>query len=1036
MTSGFRLSPQQAHLLTLRAPMPVIQCVADIRRPIDATVLRGLVQRHEILRTTIVLPVGMRVAQQVIHAALAPAWVVERIGDRASALDDAALDAVLRREAGHELDLDSGPVLRALALEHSDQVRVLILSAPAALVDGASLLIMLGELALLCEPGGDADLAPEPVQYADYAEWRHELVTNPQTADPQGLAFWRDAGLDPPSPPQLPFATPQSGQHVSSERVPLPVDPDLVVAVKRAALASRVTEAVFLEACWHALIARLSGQSELVGAGYCDGRAQAELAGAVGPYAQLVPVATHYEEETSLPEVIDQVRRARDEGSRWHDYASADDLARVGEVAATGFAYVDAAETSAPARAAVELRALSAPIVGPWLQCSFRAADGAIAGELRYDPSVIGSDGAAQLASRFLTLVAGAAADPQQPVEQLPIVGPGERARLVATEPAATAPRTPVHHLFEDRAAGDPDRQAVLSRAASMTYSELDQAANRLAHHLREAGVGPDVPVGLCMERVPDMITALVAILKAGGAYVPLNFEHPPERLRHQLSESGAAVLVTQEHLLERLAPFATTVCTDRDADLIAARPAARPERIGKPDDLAYIIYTSGSTGLPKGVGVTHANLANYTAYMIERLGLAGPGAADGFRAAVISSISTDLGNTSIFPALAAGGALQLFSAVASMDADAFASETREHRPDLLKITPSHLRALLAGRGRDVLPRRWLVLGGEALSWELVELIRSHRPACRIINHYGPTETTIGCCTFDVEGDASRSAAATVPIGGPIANARAYVLDRRLEPVPHGVAGELWIGGAGVARGYVNNPTETAARFGPDPFVNDPAARIYRTGDRVRRWSDATIEFLGRVDAQCKIRGYRVEPGEIEAALTRHPGIRQAAVVAPSDERGDPRLVAYLVASPPPTVAELQAALSRSLPDYMVPAAFVAIESLPLTPSGKVDRQALIGLGSDASTAERDYVAPRDALEQEIAEIWRELLGVERVGVMDDFFALGGHSLLATQAIMRIRRAHGDIPLHALLGAPTVAALADVVRRSNVEVAS
>jgi aryl carrier-like protein len=225
-------------------------------------------------------------------------------------------------------------------------------------------------------------------------------------------------------------------------------------------------------------------------------------------------------------------------------------------------------------------------------------------------------------------------------------------------------------------------------------------------------------------------------------------------------------------------------------------------------------------------------------------------------------------------------------------------------------------------------------------------------------------------------------------------------------------------------------------RFGPDPFASDPAARIYRTGDRVRRWSDATIEFLGRVDAQCKIRGYRVEPGEIEAALTRHPGIRQAAVVAPSDERGDPRLVAYLVASPPPTVAELQAALSRSLPDYMVPTAFVAIESLPLTPSGKVDRQALIGLGSDASTAERDFVAPRDALEQEIAEIWRELLGVERVGVMDDFFALGGHSLLATQAIMRIRRAHGDIPLHALLGAPTVAALADVVRRSNVEVAS
>jgi len=359
------------------------------------------------------------------------------------------------------------------------------------------------------------------------------------------------------------------------------------------------------------------------------------------------------------------------------------------------------------------------------------------------------------------------------------------------------------------------------------------------------------------------------------------------------------------------------------------------------------------------------------------------------------------------------------------MDGDAYAAYAREHPIDVLKITPSHLRALLGGAAPgDVLPRGVLVVGGEALRWDLVARIRALEPSCALLNHYGPTETTVGCTTYDVDAT-PRADAATVPIGTPIDGAWAYVLDAALEPVPAGVPGELVVGGAGVANGYAGDPAETAARFVADP--GDASRRAYRTGDRVRRLRDGAIEFLGRVDDQVKIRGYRVEPGEIEAVLARHPEIRQAAV-ALDDSAGEARLVAYLVSANEPSVEELQSFLAVSLPDYMVPSAFATLEALPFTASGKVDRRALVGLAAVQTRRETEFVAPRDDLEREIAAIWCELLGLEQVGVHDDFFALGGHSLLATQAIIRIRRVHGDIPLQALLAAPTIAAVADVVR--------
>jgi amino acid adenylation domain-containing protein len=531
------------------------------------------------------------------------------------------------------------------------------------------------------------------------------------------------------------------------------------------------------------------------------------------------------------------------------------------------------------------------------------------------------------------------------------------------------------------------------------------------------------------MERSASSIVALLAVLKAGGAYVPLNFEHPAARLAHQLTETQARVLLTETSVGERLPDFdGTVLVVDGDPAELQARSELGPLPVNEPDDLGYVMYTSGSTGTPKGVCVTHRNLVTYVAGVLDRLELADP---MGVAFAAVTALSTDLGNTSVFPALLGGGTLHLVAPGDAIDRSRFASYLRSHPIDVLKIAPTHLRALIDGdETQAVLPKRWLVLGGEALSWQLVDRLRALAPTCQILNHYGPTETTVGTCTFEV-GAASRLGS-TVPIGRPLPRARAYVVDRNLRLLPIGVPGELCIGGDGVASGYLAQPEQTQERFLPDPFADETAARLYRTGDRVRALADGDLEFLGRTDDQVKIRGYRIEPGEIQSVLGTHSAVRQCAVVArPSGD--DHELVAYVVPQGDVSTDELRVFLGESLPAYMVPAKFVSLSALPLTASGKIDRRVLPDPAEFELAAE--YVAPRTPLEEELARIWADLLGVDRVGVNDDFFALGGHSLLATQAVIRIRNTIADIELHSIFDAPTVATLADAIVAAELSTA-
>ncbi len=616
-------------------------------------------------------------------------------------------------------------------------------------------------------------------------------------------------------------------------------------------------------------------------------------------------------------------------------------------------------------------------------------------------------------AERFLghvrQVLESAVADANRRVSALPLLADVERVALSVWNDTAIdfGALQPVHHRFEEAATRTPDAKALVAGDEQYSYADLDWRSNQMAHRLASLGVGSGSPVGIALERSADAIVALLAVLKAGGCYVPLATDAPAARIAQQLAESGASTVITHSAIADRLPPSVRTIRVDSDADLLAAEPSARPNVQVGGDDLAYILFTSGSTGVPKGVAVTHANIANYTSAIIRVLALDGAPLSY----ATVSTLAADLGNTAIFPALTSGGTLHVLPSDVTLDpGPRFAAYAAENPIDVLKITPSHLRAVMSAAGPAagaLLPRRWLVVGGEACPWELIDEVR-RVGSCRILNHYGPTETTVGACTYEPKSRADAPLSATVPIGFPLANVQLHVLDGALQSLPVGVPGELFVGGAGVARGYLNRADLTSERFVDAGTIG----RVYRTGDRVRRLPDGAIEFLGRGDGQVKIRGFRVELGEIEQVLTQFPGVDHAVAILHPDA-ADASLLAYIVPKTSgyaaahaarPTPERLRDWISERLPDYMVPHAIVMLEKLPLNANGKLDRRALPVPGA-TDPAAVEIIAPRTPTEEALAGIWAEALKRDRVSIRDNFFELGGHSLIAIRVLGKVSHA-------------------------------
>jgi amino acid adenylation domain-containing protein len=598
----------------------------------------------------------------------------------------------------------------------------------------------------------------------------------------------------------------------------------------------------------------------------------------------------------------------------------------------------------------------------------------------------------------------------------------------------ADFPDACAHQLFEQQVARDPDAIAVVGGGKSLSYGELNQRANQVANYLRKRGVGPDVLVGVCLQRSPELVVALLGVWKAGGAYVPLDSSYPEDRLSFMVTDAAVRVLLTEDRCKQLFNSMnEKAVCLDSDWPAIALEDNRNLDSGATPSNLAYVMYTSGSTGKPKGAMILHRGLVNYLWWAVQTYKVQAGGSVP-----VHSSISFDLTVTSLYPALVSGGQVELLAEDIGAQNLLAAMRRRKDR-NLVKITPAHLEALgLQLSAEEVAGMtRTFVIGGENLLAESLRLWRESAPATRLINEYGPTETVVGCCVYEVQSGDPRTG--SVPIGRPIANTQLYILDENLEPVPPGVMGELFIGGAGVARGYLNRPDLTRERFLPNPFsaqISDQGeARMYKTGDLARYRDDGIIEYLGRVDNQVKVRGYRIELGEIEAVLASCPAVQSCAVLAREDTPGDKQLVGYVVSreSKAPAPEELQSYLKGRLPEYMVPAKFVYLDSFPLTHNGKVDRKALPAPLHEDARSDQSSARPRNATEEAVAAIWMEMFKIDNIGIHDDFFDLGGHSLLAIKVMSRIRDVLGvDLQVLNLFENPTIASLSDCLTQAGV----
>ncbi|HET7462386.1 MAG TPA: amino acid adenylation domain-containing protein [Longimicrobium sp.] len=1004
----------------IRAPL---RLRGALDRAALARALDGIVARHEALRTTFAEVDGVP-EQRIAPAGASRFHLAEHdLAGRAGA--EAELDRLMAEEAREPFDLERGPLIRGRLIRLAADDHVLLLTMHHIVSDGWSLGVLFGELSALYaahHEGREAQLSPLPVQYADYAVWQRRGVAGDVLREQAD--YWTRALADAPELLELPTDHPRPARadHAGA-LLGVELDEALTAGLKALSRRHGATLFITLLAGWAAVLSRLSGRDDVVIGTPVANRGRREIEGLIGFFVNTLALRLDLADAPTVTELLARVKERALEGQHHQDIPFEQVVERVDparSLSHTPLFQVMFAWQEAQPGGGLSLPDVEVDRVGPGsvqvraqfdLSLSLRETEGRIVGSVAYATALFEQATVERYAGYLRRVLAEMAEDDRRPVERLALLPAAERARVVeewnrtdADYPAGSC----IHQLFAAQVERAPDAVAVVHAGAPLTYAELNARSNRLAHHLRSLGVGPDVRVGICVERGLEMVAALLAVLKAGGAYVPLDPGYPRERLAYMLADSAPAAVLTQKHLRDRVENAGVPVLElDAAAPAWASAPATNPAVEGlRPEHLAYLIYTSGSTGRPKGVAIAHRNTVNFLHWAASAFADAGL-----VRTLFSTSLNFDLAVFELFTPLTRGAAVHVVEdAVALLHSPADVT--------LVNTVPSAMRALLDGGG---LPAgvRTVNLAGEPLQGSLVERIFAETGVERVCNLYGPSETT----TYSTWVEMRRSDGFAPHIGTPIHNTRVYVLDAALQPVPVGVAGELCIGGAGVARGYLGRAELTAERFVADPFAREPGARMYRTGDLARWRPDGTVEFLGRVDHQVKVRGFRIELGEIETRLIQHPDVREAVVLAREDTPGDTRLVAYVVGDQPPAADVLRAYLGERLPGYMVPAAYVRLDALPLTPNGKLDRKALPAPEGGAYTA-REYQAPVGETEQALAEIWAEVLRVERVGRHDNFFELGGHSLLVVRVIARMRQRGLHAQVRALFTAPTLASLA------------
>jgi amino acid adenylation domain-containing protein len=1000
--------------------------------------LNEVIRRHEVLRTT------FRTTEDGPVQVITPALTLDLPFLDLSELTEPEREAEARRltaeEAARPFDLASGPVLRASLLRLGPEEHVLLFTMHHIASDVWSMGVLVREVMALYNAfsrGQQSPLQELPIQYADYAVWQRQWLQGAELE--RQLDYWKRQLTGAPTVLELP--TDRTRPAVQSSRgasQSFSLTRTLSESLLRLARQENCTAFMCLLAAFNTLLYRYTGQSDLLVGTPMAGRSRSETEPLIGFFVNTLVLRTDLSGGPSFRELLGRVREASLGAAAHQDLPFeklVEELQPERDLSRSPLFQVmfvlQNVRLEAPALSELKLLPIGeAPAIAKFdLTLFMSETEGELGGSFEYNTDLFEAATIARMVEHFEQLLEAIAANPDQSISTLPVLAEAECDALLVSfnQTAREYPKAIcIHELIERQAEETPNAVAVSFKDERLTYEELNRRSNQVARRLREMGVGPDVLVGVLIGRSPELPIALLGVLKAGGAYLPLDSSQPQERLAVVLADARVRVLLTVERMREALSGQGVPlICVDAERAQLERLDARNLAPLASPENLAYVIYTSGSTGVPKGAMIPHRGLVNYLSWCVGAYSV-----AEGQGAPVHSPIGFDLTVTSLFAPLLAGRTTRLLPEEEGVES--LGRALREGRDfSLVKITPAHLEVL-----RHLLPAEGaagrtnsFIIGGEALLGEHISFWQQHAPETRLINEYGPTETVVGCCVYEVPRGVTF--AGNVPIGRPIANTQLYILDRNMQPVPTMVSGELYIGGDGLARGYLNRPDATAEKFVPDPFSNCPGARLYRTGDLARFLADGEIEYLGRIDNQVKIRGFRIELGEVESALNRHPSVREAVVAVREDAPGDKRLVAYVIAEPEhqPTLGEMRRDLKDSLPGYMMPSALVILDALPLTQNGKVDQRALPAPADARTPSRHAFIAPRNLTELSLVEIWEEVLNYRPIGVTDDFFDLGGHSVLALRVMAQIQKLFGlDLPLSTFFEGGTVEHLASMVR--------
>jgi amino acid adenylation domain-containing protein len=1001
--------------------------------------LNEIVHRQEALRTAFHTVNGEAV--QVIVPSLTLTVPFIDLQELSVSQQEAEVTRLATADAQHPFDLTHAPLLRVTLIQLSASEYVLLLTMHHIISDGWSMRVLFQELTALYgafSTGHSSPLSPLAIQYSDFSVWQHQQLQGEILE--QQLSYWRSQLQGSLPVLQLPIASSHSAEPGKGATHYFTLNADLTQALKALSQQENVTLFMVLLAAFKVLLYRYSGQSDILIGSPIANRNRAEIEGLIGFFANTLVLRTDLSGNPTFQQLLGRVRETALGAYAHQDLPFerlVDELRLPRDLSHNPLFQVLFVLQNSPVQAetlpdlTLKVQENENHAAKFDLSLAFSLSKQGLLGKIEYRADRFAHSAIARMAEHLQILLEGIVAHPQQPITELPLLTSSEQQTLLTDwNDTKTAYATQcIHHWIEAQVEQTPEAIALTFDDQHLTYQELNARANQLAHYLQTLGVTPDSLVGLFLDRSLEMVVGLLAVLKAGGAYVPLDPGYPSERLAFMLRDTQVSILLTQSQLVETLPDrTATIICLDRDWQTIASSPITNPVSAVTPDHLAYVIYTSGSTGQPKGAMNTHRGLNNRLQWMQETYQL-----TSGDRVLQKTPFSFDVSVWEFFWTLMTGAKLVMAKPGGHQDSAYLVSLVDQEQVTTVHFVPSMLQAFLEEPDLDrCISLRRIICSGEALPLSLQERYFT-RLSAELHNLYGPTEAAIDVTVWQCD---PQSDLTNVPIGSPIANIQIYLLDQAGHPVPMGIPGELHIGGIGLARGYWNRPDLTAEKFVPNPFCQAdgssdfPSSRLYKTGDLARYLPDGSIEFLGRIDHQVKLRGFRIELGEIEATLDQHPTIRQTVVTLQNTPQGD-RLVAYLIPDQHPNLTDqdLRAFLSQKLPAYTIPAVFLWLPSFPLTPSGKIDRKAL-PIPERSPIHSTSSIPPQTAIEKQLAAIWQNLLGLERISINHNFFELGGHSLLALRVVSRVRDIFKlELPLRTVFDYPTLTALAGQIER-------